>query len=186
MKNSILSTITMVIAVLALIVSIFAFSKVIRLQKQLPISNQTTATEETEGDEFEGHEDIRSFDKSLVGDWAGSIAGTTQYVRMKVLEDSSIIIESQGGGITYFYVGYIENEMTVIEQRARLGKVSEYLAEHEPGDSISLYINNKGSFELEDYAVARGLSRPTTDSILVNYGMVLGSGGEEIVTLTRR
>lgn len=183
MKNNYLSVLAIILSVVALLMNIFTLSKVNKIQEVFadPYSNEVA-------EDYSGDESMTSpsFDNTLVGDWSGTVGTTTLYVKMKVLEDSSIIIESQSGSSEYLYTGHIEDGMTVIEHKARIDKDYDYLAEHEPGDAINMYLNNPNSFEMEDYNVIRMITYPTSNKIAINYGYANGAGGEQTATLSKQ
>lgn len=179
MKNNYLSVLAIILSVVALLMNFFTLSKVNKIQEVFadPYSNEVA-------EDYSGDESMTSpsFDNTLVGDWSGTVGTTTLYVKMKILEDSSIIIESQNGSSEYLYTGHIEDGMTVIDHRAKI----DLLEEHEPGDAINIYLENPNSFEMEDYNVIRMISYPASDKIAINYGLIRGSGGEETATLSKQ
>lgn len=94
MKKNILSVVAIIISVIALLTNFLTLNKVNKLQEQLAYPNNIQETEDYSEDQSTAS---HSFDQTLVGDWSGTIAESTLYARMKVLEDSSIIIESLEG-----------------------------------------------------------------------------------------
>lgn len=186
-KSNILPFVAIVFSAIAIAISIIAMVKVNNfLQHPTPESISDINNSNQQEDSAPKYQ----FDQSLIGDWQGAYANGRDYVRMRIMENSDIIIEAKDGKNFYLYYGYIENNMTVIKGRSLIGKDEsytdgEYLKTHEKGEAIETYINNPDAFEMEEYSIARPLSKATSDALLVNFGVVQSSAGEITVTLSR-
>lgn len=188
MKKNALSLVAIFLSIIAIVISVIALLKVDEMK---PVHTAESITAPSQQGQTQSTAAKHPFDQSLIGDWSGTYADGRDYVKMKVLEDSTILIEAKDLQNYYLYIGYIENNTTVIENRVYLGTAetylaSDYLAEHDQGDAIKSYLNDPQSMNVEEYSIARPLSRPATDVILVNFGVVQSSAGEITVTLTRQ
>ena len=148
MRKNILSIVAVLLSIVAIIISTIALFKVDALK---PVHSTENISDVAQQGQTQSAETKHPFDQSLVGDWSGTYKNGRQYVKMKVLEDSTLLIEAQDLERYYLFIGYIENNTTVIERRVQLGRdgyyegenyVAGYLDEHNPGDGIINYLNH--------------------------------------------
>ena len=169
MKNNMLAVLAIVLSAIALAASIFAISRVSKVEEQISNSGSVQTIPEHVNEESAMNEGevetltpTHPFDQSLVGEWE------TDYAWMTILEDSTLYVEENcnengsvvNGEIVYeipyrLYIGYVENYTVVIEKRADC-TLEEYLA-------------NPDGFEFKDMFNATDLVRPSSDSLKIDY-----------------
>ena len=187
MKKNSLSLIAIVLSIVSIAISIVALQKINHLTGG---TNSDDVYQQQ--DQVDNTKETPQFDSSVVGDWSGTDNPST-VIRMRILDDSTIIIEdpqAKNSNSTNLYLGHIEDTLVIIEKRSTINfetQIDKIRNGHEyvVGELIDEYLGNPESFELDEYYYASHLSKLNENTIIVGYG-VGSSQGDVFVTFVRK
>lgn len=201
MKKNILSTLALIVSFISVGICAFTIMQLKNLETQISEmqkilselneeQNQTSSVDTSEENNptetpasNQTSKEEYTFAQTLIGDWSGTNQWKTD-VRMKVFDDSSVVIEDSSylnDSIAYLYIGSIDNDVLVLEHRSEVIKPDNYST----GDIIQQYLSDPSSIELSEYYFADRPIKMAENIVNVNYGEK-NSNGDVTVTFVRK